>query len=168
MWILDTTTGKVKRLTLPNSIATLLNDKSLHFTGLTACGSDSVVAFSRTRALRLGLHPGAKCRREKVIVSNIHLDMSVVRPTAEVDIGPYICLFRMELRRHTTQGWEYNVYMYDRVSGEAAMCVSLPYPKSVVCACMLNPTTMLVLLEGGQMLVVELDPCLFQRFSDAY
>ncbi|GCA63205.1 hypothetical protein KIPB_008514 [Kipferlia bialata] len=165
MWILDMSTGKGQRCRFPNSIAQLLNDEVAHFSGLVTSRGDSVVAFCTTSALRLCLYPGVKMIETKqVVVSNTLVDMREVRPTAEVDIGPYVCLFRMESRG---QGWESNVYMYDIVSGEAARCVSLPYPQSVVCACMLNPTTMLVLLEEGRMLAVTLDPSLFQRFSDA-
>ncbi|GCA63270.1 hypothetical protein KIPB_008937 [Kipferlia bialata] len=72
-----------------------------------------------------------------------------------LDIGPYICLFRTD-----------GVYMYDRVSEGVTLYEALPYPDQVLSASMLNPTTMLV-VQRERMLVVELDPSLFQRFSDA-
>ncbi|GCA62613.1 hypothetical protein KIPB_004636 [Kipferlia bialata] len=86
-------------------------------------------------------------------------------PSAEVDIGPYICLFRRE-RPSAASPLVAKVYMYDRVSGEAALSVPLPFSDIVTSASMLNPTTMLV-VQGQRVLVVALDPALFQRFSDA-
>ncbi|GIQ86627.1 hypothetical protein KIPB_008513 [Kipferlia bialata] len=166
IWMLDMNTWKGRRCGVPGNLAKFLNDKASRTTGMITSQGGSLVAFCKSNALHICVdHTGVSFQGEQVIVSNSLADLRV-RPTAEVDIGPYVCLFRRETRRHTTEGWESNVYMYDRVSGEAAKCVSLPYPDRVDCACMLNPTTMLVVLRE-RTLVVELDPCLFQRFSDA-
>ncbi|GCA65070.1 hypothetical protein KIPB_016156 [Kipferlia bialata] len=81
--------------------------------------------------------------------------------------GPFICLFGSHTEDTLEDGdaVTHCVYMYDRVSGDATLCVSLPHPDEVVSACMLNPTTMLVLQEE-RTLVLELDPELFNIYTD--
>ncbi|GCA63633.1 hypothetical protein KIPB_011025 [Kipferlia bialata] len=88
--------------------------------------------------------------------------------TIQVDIGLYICMFKTERYTRPTDEanqWRHLVFMYDRVSGDAILCESLPFPEEVTCACMPNPTTMIVVQEE-RLLLVELDPELFNTYTD--
>ncbi|GCA64824.1 hypothetical protein KIPB_015475 [Kipferlia bialata] len=86
---------------------------------------------------------------------------------AAVNAGPFICLFGSHPEDTLEDGdvVTHCVYMYDRVSGDATLCEPLPFPDMVLSACMLNPTTMIVLQEE-RTLVVELDPELFNIYTD--
>ncbi|GCA63436.1 hypothetical protein KIPB_009936 [Kipferlia bialata] len=80
-------------------------------------------------------------------------------------MGPYTCFFRI-VRTHSDPGqYDNRVYLYDRVSGDATLCEPLPYPDMVLCACMLNPTTMIVVQEERQLLV-KLAPEMFNVYTD--
>ncbi|GCA63343.1 hypothetical protein KIPB_009382 [Kipferlia bialata] len=94
------------------------------------------------------------------------LPETIRNPFTNVDVGPYTCLFRLVRPPGEQVGWVDHLFMYDRVSGEATLAQPLPYPDEVTSACMLNPTTMLV-IQRDRALVVELDPELFERFTDA-
>ncbi|GIQ84536.1 hypothetical protein KIPB_006046, partial [Kipferlia bialata] len=66
-----------------------------------------------------------------------------------VNVGPFTCLFGSVIG-HTLEGEDegtHCVYMYDRVSGDTTLYEPLPFPYQVISACMLNPTTMLVVQE---------------------
>ncbi|GCA63536.1 hypothetical protein KIPB_010509, partial [Kipferlia bialata] len=90
------------------------------------------------------------------------LDSKVMNWDAAVSVGPFICLFGSPEEDEGT----HCVYMYDIVSGDSTQFMPLSFPDKVMSACMLNPTTMLV-VQRERTLVVELDPQLFERFTDA-
>ncbi|GCA62779.1 hypothetical protein KIPB_005774 [Kipferlia bialata] len=80
-----------------------------------------------------------------------------------VEVGSCICIFGTGSRAGYSEN---TVYMYDVVSSDAVPYEPLPVPEPVYSACMLNPTTMLV-VHSTSMSVIELDPGLFERFTDA-
>ncbi|GIQ80351.1 hypothetical protein KIPB_001132 [Kipferlia bialata] len=95
---------------------------------------------------------------------SIHIGFEVA-----VNMGAYICLFGWETQ-DTAEADDVRthcVYMFDQVSGDYTLHEPLTFPNEVLAACMLNPTTMLVLQEE-RTLVLELDPQLFERFTDAH
>ncbi|GCA62711.1 hypothetical protein KIPB_005274 [Kipferlia bialata] len=147
---------------IPSDVAEELTDMTLR--GRSLCLQiDSLLSVTADAALTLS-PPGAVLTEEITYERTVYFHDRVL--DCVLDIGPYLCLFETENSRDQAENTdEYTVYMYDKVSGEAVSYEPLPFSGMVLSACMLNPTTMLV-LQVERTLVVELDPQLFNIYTD--
>ncbi|GIQ90604.1 hypothetical protein KIPB_013457 [Kipferlia bialata] len=124
----------------------------------TGCNiRDSVARFFGQHYLSVSLTGSTSITRG---VYDDPLSSKVMAWNVAVSVGPFMCLFGSPEEDGTVC-----VYMYDIVSGDFTQYMPLPFPDEVTSACMLNPTTMLV-VHRERTLVVELDPELFERFTD--
>ncbi|GIQ91022.1 hypothetical protein KIPB_014061, partial [Kipferlia bialata] len=129
----------------------------------TSSMEDSVVKFCDNTTLSVSLNGRVSFTRG---VFDDPLYSRVMDWDVAVGVGPFICLFGSVIHDTPEEGEGTQcVYMYDIVSRDSTQYMPLPFPDKVRCACMLNPTTMLV-VQGERTLVVELDPELFERFTD--
>ncbi|GCA64065.1 hypothetical protein KIPB_013056 [Kipferlia bialata] len=128
--------------------------------------ADSAVAFLGPMSVSVALNGHEAITMGVLTDTRIQLTLSRNWNVA-VNLGPFICLFgtiTQETLGEDEDGTRC-VCMYDIVSGDFTLYEPLPFPGKVVSACMLNPTTML-LVQKERTLVLELDPELFNIYAD--
>ncbi|GIQ85793.1 hypothetical protein KIPB_007524 [Kipferlia bialata] len=167
MWCLDIQCSdsgvRWDRHTIPRRASRTFCNAGLRPAEMCNAGDCVMVSGARhTHSLSLA----GERRVERVTYVGKAPQLRIISRTIEVDMDPCICFFFRYVKTNSDPDQYDNlVHMYDRVSGDATLCEPLPYPEEVTCACMLNPTTMIVVQEE-RLLLVELDPELFNIYTD--
>ncbi|GCA64451.1 hypothetical protein KIPB_014300 [Kipferlia bialata] len=161
MWVLDIETEKWRRVELPRSVVPILQESALF------SQKEDFLFYSPTCCGRLSLSGVATY--DTSTCTTLREDTGW-HTKSVVDIGPYICVFRSQ--RGADDEYLVGVYIIDPISGDATPCDPLPIPGLVKSACMLNPTTVLVLLLDmntirDKLVMLDIDIHVFDRYTDA-
>ncbi|GIQ92505.1 hypothetical protein KIPB_016315, partial [Kipferlia bialata] len=144
MWVLDLHAEKWRRVDIPISLLPILQDSTL-------CPQEEDVLFYQPCCRgRISLSGVVTCDSATSAVMN---EDTRGYSCDVVDIGPYLCGFTWQTE---TSGVDIaGVHIIDHISGDVTQCEPLPITGLVESACMLSPTTLLIVqLDTNDRLVV--------------